>query len=140
MDSGNTPELEALTPEQMEQLRREGDARDAEEREASRREADQIDPERYRKRNRAMAAVALGAFGAGVVFVVTLAIDQARNPCDRVRDYYCHKDPQSNDCKNYGAVAAESTEDPNSATRSGIRHQCDVHIKRLKLDEGIVVP
>jgi hypothetical protein len=113
------------TPEELEQIRREAAA---------------IDPYRYRRRNRALAAIALGALGAGLVYVVLYAIDQARNPCERVQDYYCRRDAASVDCKNYQNIAKESVEEESAMARSTIRHHCDKHIERLKLDEGITVP
>ncbi|HEY0709351.1 MAG TPA: hypothetical protein VGG33_21255 [Polyangia bacterium] len=113
------------TPEELEQIRR---------------EAAQIDPYRYRNRKRIFAAVALGALMAGLTFVVIEAIDVARNPCERVRDHYCKQDAASANCKTYGGVFEESVEETSSMARSSIRHQCETHIKRLKLDEGVEVP
>jgi hypothetical protein len=55
------------TPEQLEQIRR---------------EADQIDVNQYRKRFRALKAVALGAAGAGLVWLALIMLDSRRNPAN----------------------------------------------------------
>jgi hypothetical protein len=113
------------TPEELEQIRR---------------EADSIDPYRYRNRRRIFGAIVMGAVLAGVVFVIFEAIDVARNPCERVRDHYCKQDAKSLNCTTYTGVFEESVEDTSPMARSSIRHQCETHIKRLKLDENIEVP
>jgi hypothetical protein len=112
------------TPEELEQIRR---------------EAEKIDPYRYRKRQRALAAVALGAVGAGVVWVVLELTDRARNPCQRVRDYYCGVTPGGVNCSAYDSLLKESIEDESPKMRSNIRDQCERKIKRLKDDENITV-
>lgn len=113
------------TPEQLEEIRREAAA---------------IDVYRYRRRRRAMAAVALGMLAAGVVWVVMEAVDKARNPCDRAMRYFCGKDPKSLDCISYQELKKDS-EDKSTGQMSGnIRHQCQVRIERLKIDEGVTVP
>ena len=109
-----------------------------EELEKIRQEASQIDPYRYRKRNRAMAAVALGALGAGLVYVVLEAVDKARNPCQRVHDHYCAAEPAGLNCQSYKELLRGSVEEPNSEMRSSIRHQCATKIARLK-EDGIEV-
>jgi hypothetical protein len=111
-----------------------------EELERFRRQADAIDPYRYRRRKRMMAAVALGALLAGLVYVILAAIDQARNPCERVRDYVCGLDAKSVDCQSYEGIVRESVEDQSAMARSAIRQQCETRINRLLLDKGIKVP
>lgn len=112
------------TPEELEQIRR---------------EADSIDPYRYRRRRRAMAAIGLGMLAAGVVWVVLEAVDKARNPCERAMSYFCGKDPQSLDCTSYKGLHRDSLEE-SPQMRGNIRHQCATRIERLELDEGIKVP
>jgi hypothetical protein len=105
-----------------------------------RREADAIDPYRYRRRNRILAAIGLGALGAGLVFVIIEAVDSARNPCDRMRDYFCRVDAKSQDCQSYVGIARDSREEESKMARQAILHQCDTRIRLLKRDEGIKVP
>ncbi|HVT09386.1 MAG TPA: hypothetical protein VHO67_18125 [Polyangia bacterium] len=112
------------TPEEMEQIRR---------------EADQIDVYRYKKRFRAMAAVGLGSLAAGVVWVVLIMVDSRKNPCEKVRNYFCHKDPAGMQCKSYEGILDESVHDDTPAMRSNIRAQCQSKIDRLKEDDGIDV-
>ena len=109
-----------------------------EELERIRQEASQIDPYRYRRRNRALAAVALGGWLAGVVFVVLEAVDKARNPCQRMHDHYCRTDPSRLNCQAYQALLRDSVEEANAEMRSSIRHQCATKIARLK-EDGIEV-
>ena len=113
------------TPEEMEQIRR---------------DAANIDPNRYRKRRRGMAAVALGIAGAGVVWVVLEALDQRRNPCERVRDHFCRQDAASPSCQSYGAITRESVEEGNAQMRSDLRAQCVRKIERLKSEDSVTVP
>ena len=113
------------TPEELEQIRR---------------EADQIDPYKYRRRRRAMAAVGLGMLAAGLVWVVLEAVDKARNPCERVMRYYCGKDPTSVQCKSYQGLRDDSEQEGSGQMRSEIRMQCLTRIERLKADDGIEVP
>lgn len=103
------------------------------------RDAEAIDPYRYRRRKRLMAAIGIGALGAGLVSVVLIGIDKARNPCQRVHDHYCKIDPASLNCTSYKGVLQESVEDASPAARGAIRHQCETHIKRLEIDQGIKV-
>lgn len=112
------------TPEQMEQIRR---------------EADQIDVYRYRKRFRAMAAIGLGSLAAGVVWVALIMVDSRKNPCEKVRNYFCHKDPAGLQCKSYEGILDESLHDDTPAMRSNIKAQCQSKIDRLKEDDGIDV-
>jgi hypothetical protein len=110
-----------------------------EELERIRQEAEQIDPYKYRKRTRALAAIAVGALGAGLVWVAMTAFDQARNPCERVRDYLCRQDPKSLQCTAYQGIVDESNKDPSPQMRSNIRAQCVTKIERLK-EDGVTVP
>lgn len=59
--------------------------------ESIRDEAAAIDVHQYRKRFRAMKAIGLGAAGAGLVWLVLIMFDSRRNPCQRVRDYFCRQ-------------------------------------------------
>ena len=111
-----------------------------EEQDRIRAEAEAIDPYRYRRRTRALAAIGIGALAAGVVWVVLIAFDSARNPCERVRDYTCKREPGSVRCQSYQQLLRDSTDDPSPAIRGEIRNQCLTRIKRLKADEGIDVP
>jgi hypothetical protein len=112
------------TPEELEQIKR---------------EAAEIDPYQYRKRRRLMAAIALGALGAGLVWAGLELYDHARNPCQRVRDHYCQKTPGGPHCTAYEALLEESIKDESPKMRSNIREQCERKIKRLKDDEGVTV-
>lgn len=113
------------TPEELEQIRR---------------EAALIDPYKYRRRRRIMIAVVAGALGAGTVGVVMEGFDRARNPCERVRDYLCKKEPAGLPCESYQTLVDESINEPSKTARGFLRGQCDTKIERLKIDEGIVVP
>jgi hypothetical protein len=112
------------TPEELEQIRR---------------EAEQIDVYRYRKRFRAMGAVALGALMAGLVALVLRMVDDRRNPCERVRNYFCGQDPKGMQCKNYESVLDMSLHDDSKEMRSNINAQCLSKIERLKEDDKIEV-
>jgi hypothetical protein len=112
------------TPEELEQIRR---------------EAAQIDPYQYRRRGRIVAAIALGALGAGLVWVVLELNDRRRNPCQRVQSYFCAKAAASPECGSYSAILKDSVEDSSPKMRSAIRDQCLTKIKRLG-EEGIRVP
>jgi hypothetical protein len=103
-----------------------------------RREADQIDVHQYRKRFRAMKAIALGAALAGVVWLVLIMLDSRRNPCERVRDHYCKADPASPQCQTYETVLRESI-DNGPAMRGNVRAQCQSKIDRLKEEDGVNV-
>lgn len=112
------------TPEELEQIRREADA---------------IDPYQYRRRRRLMAAVALGALGAGLVWGALELVDRRRNPCERVRDHYCRAAAASVNCASYTEIFKESVDDPSPKMRSLIRSQCETKIERLRADQGIKV-
>ncbi len=105
-----------------------------------RSEADKIDVNRYRKRFRALAAVGVGAFAAGLVFLVLEMVDSRRNPCERVRDYLCAQGRSSPECAMYGGVVAESVESTNPQVRGNIRAQCESKIARLKDEAGVDLP
>jgi len=112
------------TPEELEQIRREAEA---------------IDVHQYRKRFRALAAIALGALMAGLVWLVLYMVDSKRNPCERVRDHYCKQDPASLNCKSYTGILDESLHDEGAAMRANIKAQCLTKIERLKEDDNITV-
>jgi hypothetical protein len=95
---------------------------------------------RHNTRKRALAAIGLGALGAGLVWVVMEAVDSARNPCQRVRDYTCRREPGSPRCESFQQLLRDSVEEPSAAVRGEIRNQCLTRINRLKKDEGVEVP
>jgi hypothetical protein len=112
------------TPEEMEQIRR---------------EAENIDPHRYRNRYRVMMTALAIAFCAAVVWVaITMAV-ASRNPCERVRDYFCRKMSDPTKCNSYQGVFKESVEDASPKMRSMIRDQCLTKITRMKDEDGITV-
>jgi hypothetical protein len=98
-----------------------------------------FDARRHRRRNQILAGIALGALGAGLVYVVMTAFDQARNPCQRVRDHFCGQDAKSAACASYESILKESVEDGSPAARGAIRYQCETRITRLREDEGVHV-
>jgi len=82
----------------------------------------------------------LGAFGAGLVWLVLEMSDQGRNPCARMKDHLC-KDPGSNQCKTFvDLVYGDSVDNPSADLRQQMRAQCLRKIERLKEEEGITVP
>jgi hypothetical protein len=99
-----------------------------------------VDPWRARRRKKMLAAVLLGGLLAGVFWVVVIAVESARNPCRRMRDYTCGSKPGSLECTSYEGLLADSEKDPSRAVRGEIRQQCKTRIERLKKDEGIEVP
>jgi hypothetical protein len=112
------------TPEELEQIRR---------------EADKIDVYRYKKRFRALGAIALGFTLAGLVELVWYMNQSRRNPCERVRDHLCKQDPNGLQCKSYQEIVDESLHDSNPEMRANIKGQCLSKIERLKEDDGIEV-
>ena len=110
------------TPEELEQIRR---------------EAEQIDVYRYKKRFRALAAIGLGSLAAGLVWLVLIMIDSRKNPCEKVRNYFCHKDAAGMQCKTYDEILDESLHDKSKAMRANIKAQCDEKIDRMKDEDGI---
>ncbi|MES1209811.1 MAG: hypothetical protein ABUS79_28075, partial [Pseudomonadota bacterium] len=60
-------------------------------------------------------------------------------PCEKVRKYFCHKDPAGVQCKSYEGILDESLHDDTPAMRSNIKAQCQSKIDRLKEDDGIDV-
>ena len=109
-----------------------------------RRKSDTFDPVRHRRRRRLAGAILVGALGAGLVSVVMYAVDQARNPCQRVRNYYCglHGDAGKDKlmCESYEGILRDSVEDTSAMARGAIREQCATRITRLREDEGVKVP
>jgi hypothetical protein len=112
------------TPEELEQIRR---------------EAEMIDPYQYRRKRRMMAAVALGAFGALLVWGVLELADRRRNPCERVRDHFCAHSAGGTECGMYQSIFKESIEDSSAKMRSLIRAQCETKIRRLAEEQGVKV-
>ncbi len=112
------------TPEELEQIRR---------------EAERIDPHKYRRRYRAMMTLLALVFCAGVAWVAVRMAVASRNPCERVRNYFCRKAPNPAACTSYQAILKESVEDDSPKMRGVIRDQCLTKINRLKEEDGITV-
>ncbi len=112
------------TPEQLAQIRR---------------EADQIDPYRYKKRGRWLAAIGLGAAASGLFWLVLEMKDSARNPCQRVRDHVCTQARTSPLCASYESILKESVDDPSPKMRGLLRKQCETKIARFKEEDGTTV-
>jgi hypothetical protein len=112
------------TPEELEQIRR---------------EADQIDVHQYRNRLRILKAIGLGAALAGLTWLVLIMVDSRRNPCERVRDYFCKADPASPQCQSYQTVWRESVDDGSPTMRANIRSQCQSKIDSLKAEDDVTV-
>jgi hypothetical protein len=76
-----------------------------------------------------------------VAWVAVRMTVASRNPCERVRDYFCRKvspvDPTT--CNNYQVIFKESVQDESARMRSTIRDQCLTKIDRLKDEDGITV-
>jgi len=102
-------------------------------------EADGVDIYKYRRRFRLFKAILLGAALAGLTSLIMAMLDGKRNPCERVRDYLCKKDPAGLQCKSYDGIVDESVHEAPEM-RSHIRAQCMSKIERLKEDEGVTVP
>ena len=110
-----------------------------EELEDIRREAETIDPHKYRKRYRiVMTALAMAFCGAVVWAALKMAV-ASRNPCERVRDYFCKKALDVAKCNSYQSVYKESVEDQSPKMRGVIRDQCLTKINRMKEEDGITV-
>ena len=77
---------------------------------------------------------------AGLVFLILEMLDQRRNPCERLRNYLCAREPSGMQCKMYDGVFRESVEDEKPEMRSQIRAQCVTKIERLKEEDGVEVP
>lgn len=103
----------------------------------ARKDADKIDVYKYRRRFRLFKAILLGAALAGLTSLILTMIDSGKNPCERVRKYYCDKDPKGLQCKSYEGIVDESVHDSSAQMRSHIRSQCESKIERLKADEGV---
>jgi hypothetical protein len=112
------------TPEELEQICR---------------EAETIDPHKYRRRYRALMTLLVVAFCAAVVWVAIRMAVASRNPCERVRDYFCRKVPEAAKCNSYQGVYKESVEDESPRMRSLVRDQCLTKINRMKEEDGITV-
>jgi hypothetical protein len=112
------------TPEELDQIRREAAA---------------IDPHKYRRRYRAIMAVLAVAFCTAVVWVAIHMAVASRNPCERVRDYFCKKALDVTRCNSYQGVFKESVEDQSPKMRGVIRDQCLTKINRMKDEDGVAV-
>ena len=113
------------TPEELEQIKR---------------EAERIDPHKYRRRYRALMTLVALVFCGAAVWVALRMADAGRNPCERVRDYYCKQVGDVAKCDTYHITYKESVEDESSRMRGVIRDQCLTKITRLKEEDGITVP
>ena len=105
-----------------------------------RAEAQDIDVNRYRRKRRAIYGLLVGSLAALTVWGVIEMVDQRRNPCQRVHDYFCQRDANSLNCTTYKGILKESQADGSIAMRRNIKHQCERKIERLKADDGIKVP
>ena len=104
-----------------------------------RREAETIDPHKYRRRYRTIMAVLAAAFCTAVVWVAMHMAVASRNPCARVRDYFCKKALDVGKCNSYQGGFKESVEDQSPKMRGVIRDQCLTKINRMKDEDGIAV-
>jgi hypothetical protein len=105
----------------------------------ARREADGVDIYRYRRRFRLLKAILLGAALAGLTSLIMVMLDSKRNPCERVHNYLCQKDPAGTQCRSYAGIVDESEHEASAEMRSQIRAQCQSKIERLKEEEGVEV-
>lgn len=112
------------TPEELEQIQR---------------EAAKIDVYRYRRRKRQIITSLVFLAGAGVCWLAVTMSRASRNPCERVRDYFCQSADQAR-CASYRSIWGESIHDSSPAMRSMIRDQCLTKIGRMKEEDGISVP
>jgi hypothetical protein len=106
-------------------------------REKTQKDADGVDIYKYRRRFRTLKAIGLGAVLAGLVSLIMVMVEDRKNPCQKVHDYLCKKDPAGFQCKAYAGILDESEHEPSAQMRSQIRSQCQDKIDRLKEDEGI---
>ena len=122
--TGSNPFAMDETPEELEQIRR---------------EAAEVDPYRYRRHRRWLITVLIFAAGAGVCWLaITMAV-AGRNPCERVRDHYCHHAVDPAKCTSYEGIFRESVQDESPGMRSMIRDQCLTKINRLKEEDSVTV-
>jgi hypothetical protein len=112
------------TPEELEQIRREAEA---------------IDIHKYRRRYRLLVGVVATLFCTAVVWVAIRMAVASRNPCERVRDYFCKTAVDVGKCQSYQVILKESVEDQSSRMRGVIRDQCLTKISRMKDEDGITI-
>src|SRR4051812_29933785 len=86
---------------------------------------DDVDIYKHRRRYRLFKAVLLGAALAGLTSLIIAMIDGGKNPCERVRNYFCAKDRAGLQCKSYEGIVDESVHDSSPEMRSQIRAQCE---------------
>ena len=67
-----------------------------------------------------LKAIGLGAAMAGLVWLVLIMLDSRRNPCERVRDHFCGREPAGTNCQMYKGIWQESVEDESPAAGAGI--------------------
>jgi hypothetical protein len=104
---------------------------------ARQKDADGVDIYKYKRRFRTLKAIGLGALLAGLVTLIMVMVEDKRNPCQKVHDYLCKKDPAGLQCKSYESILDESEHDSSAQMRGQIRSQCQDKIDRLKEEEGI---
>jgi hypothetical protein len=112
------------TPEELEQIRREAEA---------------IDPHKYRRRYRVLMTLLAVGFCTLTGWVAVRMAAASRNPCERVREYYCREAPDRAKCDSYQIILKESVQDESARMRGVIRDQCLTKINRLKAEDGITV-
>jgi len=112
------------TPEEMEEIRREAAA---------------IDTNKYRRRYRLIVGSLVSLLFFGVGYAAISMAKAGRNPCERVRAYYCKKSPDPAKCIAYDGIFKESEQDDSAKMRSMIRDQCVTKIDRMKTEEGITL-
>ena len=102
-------------------------------------DADGVDIYKHRRRYRLFKAIVLGAALAGLTSLIISMVDGQKNPCERVQNYLCKKDPAGLPCKSYASIVDESVHEAAAEMRSQIREQCQSKIERLKEEEGVEV-
>jgi hypothetical protein len=111
-----------------------------EELERIRHEAESIDPHKYRRRRRITSLAVAVVFCTAATWVAVRMAVASRNPCERVRDYFCKKHlVDVEKCNSYQVVYKESVEDQSPKMRGVIRDQCLTKINRMKEEDGISV-